>query len=540
MITQNVCYIYQNVIQATSPLLAKYSHIIPILFILSLALLVFVKSNKNILSKIFLSFSLVFSVWLIGDLITWTSVNYYLIYTVWSFLLFLEVVFFVLGLYFIMVFVNGRDITWPQKLALFFATLIPLFFTLTGDSVLGFDHSICGAINNNFLDQYKLYLEIVILLVMFLHLFLPFFKKNKLYNKKTNLIVTGSMFLFLAVFGITEYLAAFSGNYEINLYALFITPLFLMVITYSIFKLDIFNLRIISTYFIVFGFLILAGVQLFFVNSTADRLLTAVTVVLSAALSFILFQNLKRESDQRIQIEKLNIDLGKLIQQRESLVHLITHKVKGSFTHTKYIFSGMIDGMFGPLSPELKKMAEMGVESDDNGVKTIDLILNASNLQKGTVKYEMKPIDFKEIILKTVNDKKEVGEKKGLKIETEIKEGEYKMNGDLFWLTEVTNNLIENSIRYTKEGTIIVGLVKNNSKILFSVKDTGIGITLEDKKNLFTEGGRGKNSVKVNVDSTGYGLYTVKLVTEAHGGKVWAESGGEGMGATFFVEFNAI
>ena len=99
--------------------------------------------------------------------------------------------------------------------------------------------------------------------------------------------------------------------------------------------------------------------------------------------------------------------------------------------------------------------------------------------------------------------------------------------GDYFWLKEVINNLIENSIKYTREGKITVGLEKGEGKILFYVKDTGIGITEDDKKNLFTEGGRGKDSVKVNVDSTGYGLYTVKLIVEAHKGKVWAESEGQ-------------
>jgi signal transduction histidine kinase len=68
------------------------------------------------------------------------------------------------------------------------------------------------------------------------------------------------------------------------------------------------------------------------------------------------------------------------------------------------------------------------------------------------------------------------------------------------------------------------------------VKDSGIGITPEDKKNLFTEGGRGKDAVRVNVDSTGYGLYSVKLIVDAHNGKAWGESEGVGKGSTFFVE----
>ncbi len=240
------------------------------------------------------------------------------------------------------------------------------------------------------------------------------------------------------------------------------------------------------------------------------------------------------------QVDGLNKNLKNLIQQRESLMHLINHKVKGSFTHSKYIFAGLLDGMFGDISSDVKKIAQAGLDSDIVGIRTIDMILNATNLQNGTVSYDMKPVDFKEIVLNTVEERKSVIQKKNLELEMKIKEGEYQMNGDIFWLKEVVNNLIDNAINYTKDGKITVGLEKQDKKIIFSVKDSGIGITPEDKKNLFTEGGRGKESVKTNVESTGYGLFTVKLVVEAHGGKVWVESEGEGKGSEFFTQFDAI
>ena len=78
--------------------------------------------------------------------------------------------------------------------------------------------------------------------------------------------------------------------------------------------------------------------------------------------------------------------------------------------------------------------------------------------------------------------------------------------------------------------------LSDGGKIKLSVKDTGLGITAEDMEHLFTEGGRGKDSVKVNVDSTGYGLFTVKMIVEAHKGRVWAESEGAGKGSQFYVE----
>jgi signal transduction histidine kinase len=69
------------------------------------------------------------------------------------------------------------------------------------------------------------------------------------------------------------------------------------------------------------------------------------------------------------------------------------------------------------------------------------------------------------------------------------------------------------------------------------VKDTGVGITEEDKARLFTEGGHGKDSQTINAHSTGYGLFIAKQITEAHGGTIRAESEGAGKGSIFVVEF---
>ena len=240
------------------------------------------------------------------------------------------------------------------------------------------------------------------------------------------------------------------------------------------------------------------------------------------------------------EVDALNKELQTLLKQRESLMHLINHKVKGSFTHSKYIFAGIADGTFGEVNEEVKKRATQGLESDDTGIKTIDMVLNATNMQKGSIKYEMRPFDFRDLVAKVVGEKKVEAEKNGLQMESHLAEGIYNTLGDAFWLKEAANNLIENSIKYTKTGKIIVGLEKQNEKIILFVKDTGIGITDEDKKNLFTEGGRGKDSVKINVDSTGYGLYSVKLIIETHKGKVWAESEGPGKGSQFFVELPAV
>lgn len=299
-------------------------------------------------------------------------------------------------------------------------------------------------------------------------------------------------------------------------------------------------MKLIATQVLVWGLAILIGSQFFFIKTPTNMVLNGFTFFASIVLGYFLIKSVKKEVQQKEELARLNINLQELLKQRESLVHLVTHKVKGSFTRSKYIFAGILDGTFGDINAEVKMRAQQGLDSDNMGIETVDLVLNAANLEKGTVKYDMKVIDFAELVKSTISEKKLSIESKGLKLETEIEDGTYNVFGDALWLKEVSNNLVENALKYTREGKITVGLEKRDKKILFYVKDTGVGVTPEDKANLFTEGGRGKESVKINVDSTGYGLYSVRLIVDAHKGKVSVESEGPGKGSTFWVELDAV
>jgi signal transduction histidine kinase len=118
--------------------------------------------------------------------------------------------------------------------------------------------------------------------------------------------------------------------------------------------------------------------------------------------------------------------------------------------------------------------------------------------------------------------------------------GEYLCYGDGGKIKQVMSNLIDNAVKYTKEGTISVGLrhVSDESgvKMLeFSVKDTGVGIASETLPHLFEKFSRADDASKTNIIGTGLGLFVAKQIVDAHGGKIWAESAGKGKGATFFI-----
>jgi len=110
---------------------------------------------------------------------------------------------------------------------------------------------------------------------------------------------------------------------------------------------------------------------------------------------------------------------------------------------------------------------------------------------------------------------------------------------DLDQLQEILDNIIDNAIKYTREGSVKVSVIENQGKVRINVTDTGIGIPAEDVPHLFQKFYRIDNSDTREIGGTGLGLYLIKRLTERLGGHVGVESD-YGRGSTFWVEFDAL
>lgn len=104
-------------------------------------------------------------------------------------------------------------------------------------------------------------------------------------------------------------------------------------------------------------------------------------------------------------------------------------------------------------------------------------------------------------------------------------------------LREVMSNLIENAIKYTKQGHVRVDISSINDKVQISVSDTGIGIAREDVPHLFQKFYRIDNTDTREIGGTGLGLYLARRLVEHMNGHIWVESN-QGSGSTFFVELD--
>ncbi len=512
--------------------LALYSHIIPALATMILGLFVLANAQSRLKANAFFLFTATFSIWLIADLINWNTNSYALLAATWAPLDYINIVFFLLLFYFVYIDLHPTPMHPGLGWLLLIAGAAPFFITASGNAVSEFIQPVCEMGNNEFLTTYKLGLELTILAATLL---LSIARMWTVWTsdpeERTRVaLIGGSIFLFMGIFALAEYESVQTEVYEIMLYSLFSLPIFILVLTLVITNYQTFRLGGAAIKILFYVFLALAGTQFFFAGDITEFLLASMSFFVVVALGLMLFRSNEREIQFRQQLEMAN-------RQQESLLHFISHEVKGFLTKNQAGFASIVEGDFGDVSQPLRTMAQAALADTRKGVTTVMDILSASDLQKGTVEFKKEPFDFKKLVEDAVSDFTPTLKEKGLSLQTLLGEGDFTCNGDKQKISRhVIRNLIDNSIKYTPQGSITIALKRQNGSLRFSIEDTGVGITPDDIRHLFTEGGKGKDSLKVNVDSTGFGLFIAKQITEAHGGSIRAESKGMGQGSTFVVE----
>ncbi len=319
-----------------------------------------------------------------------------------------------------------------------------------------------------------------------------------------------------------------------------LAAIFPFLLGYSIIRYKMFNVKAIMAELLTFCLLVFMLIIVLMSDTWTLRLIYGFFFILMSAVGVFLIRSVNQEIKSRERIQLLATDLQVANEAQVNLIHIMNHQIKGRLSDSKAAFAGLLEGDYGEMPEDAKKILRGGMEATQTGVDYVQGILRGLSAVNGTLPYDMKEIDLKEVVASAADRLMAKAEEKKLKFEVNLAEGSYRMIADRVQLGEAITNLIGNSIAYTPSGSIHVWLTKKGDKSLIAVQDTGVGITEEDKAKLFKSGGRGRDSIKVNVNSTGYGLSFVKGVVEAHHGRVWAESDGAGKGSSFYVELGSI
>jgi len=523
---------------STAPTLLYYSYVPIVIATLFIGIFVFVNNKTSLKSKLMLAVAVLFSLWVLNILTQWVASYHSALMFAWQMTALIEVALYLSVAYFAYVFYFRKDLPFTWKLGFSAILLMVLVATPTEFNVLNYDIYNCQG-NNGLLWNIIYALEpAVIVFTVLLGILAQNREKDHAYRKQIRLVTAG-LAVFLTTFFLSNYYGELTKVYEFNFWGPLGMFFFVMLLGYMIVELKAFNVQLLGAQALVLGNILLVFSEFFFIKDTINYILVSGTLLLTIIFGFLLVKSVQREVRQRERIELLAVDLQEANKQQVTLIHFITHQIKGFVTKSRNIFSMALEGDFGPLPEQLKPMIEEGFRSDTKGVTTIQEILNAANIKSGKVTYAQAPFDLKELVEEIIKDLKPAADTKSLALSFETTGDSFTFTGDRQQMYNALKNLVDNSIKYTPSGTVSVALAKETNHFTFTIKDTGIGITPEDMAHLFTEGGHGKESIKVNVESTGFGLYIVKNIIDAHKGKVWAESEGAGKGSKFVVELPA-
>ena len=178
------------------------------------------------------------------------------------------------------------------------------------------------------------------------------------------------------------------------------------------------------------------------------------------------------------------------------------------------------------------------IQSGDNLLNLINDIIDISKIEAEQLKVEKFPVNLNELLDQLYNRYEELitisypGEIE-LYFEKAIPGSGLSIETDPYRLQQVISNLLNNSIKFTKEGKIVFGYRVENGDLKFFVRDNGIGIPVDKQDLIFKRFGKLEDPGKINLSGTGLGLSISKSLIELLGGTLWLNTEYKS-GAEFF------
>ncbi|PLX27487.1 hypothetical protein C0583_02955 [Candidatus Parcubacteria bacterium] len=238
----------------------------------------------------------------------------------------------------------------------------------------------------------------------------------------------------------------------------------------------------------------------------------------------------KATKDLRLANERLK----KLDAAKSEFISIASHQLRTPLTVIKGYISMMLEGSFGEFPDISRDSLEKVFESNERLISLVENLLNISRIESGRLKFTYTEIQLEKMIESVIWEIKRNAEDKGIKLE--FKKPNIPLSKvmiDEEKIRQVVMNLIDNAVKYTNKGRVVVTLKEKDNALVFSVKDNGIGISKDDMPNMFKKFSRGTTASLEHTEGTGLGLLVAKQMIEYHDGKIWAESEGEDKGTTF-------
>ncbi|MFH1860787.1 MAG: HAMP domain-containing sensor histidine kinase, partial [bacterium] len=224
-----------------------------------------------------------------------------------------------------------------------------------------------------------------------------------------------------------------------------------------------------------------------------------------------------------------------LDQLKSDLMSMVAHDFRTPLTVVKGYTALMLDGDTGTINETQQEFLKTIDESANRLLDLINDFLDVTKIESGNIEIKYMEFDLKELIASVIKEFSEISRKKNVFLQMNIHTQDelLQIEADKDRIRQVLDNLIGNAIKYTPEnGRVFIEAGKFEDKnIMISIRDTGIGISVEEQKKVFDKFFRTKLGQQFS-SGTGLGLSIVKNIIEKHNGSITVESE-LGKGSTF-------
>lgn len=252
-----------------------------------------------------------------------------------------------------------------------------------------------------------------------------------------------------------------------------------------------------------------------------------------AAFNVTLQQRIKEATAR---LRTTNRRLEDLDEAKDEFVSMASHQLRTPLTAIKGYLSMLVDGDAGPLSHRQYEFADLARVSAERMVYLISDMLNVSRLSTGRLTTEPRPMDLEATIADEIKQLKRTAEARNVTLKFDSFDAKMPIvNLDEDKTRQVIMNFIDNAIYYAPNTQVVISLNVVGDKIVFKVKDKGIGVPRAEQPQLFTKFFRATNARRARPDGTGLGLFMAKKVIELQGGRTFLKSSA-GKGSTFGFE----
>ena len=264
------------------------------------------------------------------------------------------------------------------------------------------------------------------------------------------------------------------------------------------------------------------------------ELLAIVAFFAIVIMIWFIWRDARKERIYRENLEAANEEIQRIMNQRERLLLTITHDIKAPAAS----ISGFIDLMKAYVSnPQGIECLQNIKNSAAHLSHLVASLLDYHQLENGLMKVQPTSFSPAQLVAESVEGMKLRAEEKGLEISFECKmKGMEYFRADAFRIRQILDNLVSNAIKYTDRGSVTiqaqVSEILGKPTLTLSVKDTGKGMTDEEKQNVFQAFTRLKSAQ--GIEGTGLGLSITQELVSLLGGEIILHST-LGKGSTFII-----